>query len=433
MGGVPAGVPTSQTMQLSLLDAIDRGLRQNLALLLGGQETRAARAERLRKLSDLLPNLKAGVSETAEQVNLAAFGLSPSNFPGINSIVGPFGLFDARVFYSQTILDWKAVQSTRSASESVKAAEYSYKDVRELVVLVVTNLYLKIVADKSRVDAARAQLTTAEAIYRQAVDLDKAGVAAGIDVLRAQVEMQAQQQRLLAVENEIEQQKMALARAIGLPMGQAFETTDTVPYHDAPPVTLDAALADAYRNRSDYQQALALVRAAELAKKAAQAGRLPTVGFNGDYGDIGPTPGNSHGTFTASASLMVPIFQGGRTRADELQADALLEQRKAQLGDLRNGIENDLRTALLNLNTASQQVRVAESSVNLANEQLKQARDRLNSGVANTLEVVQAQEAVATATDTYITSVYAHNVAKASLARAVGIAEQSIKQYLGGQ
>ena len=433
LSAVPAGKATPETLQLSLPEALDRGLRQNLALLLGGQGTRAARAERLRYLSDLLPNLKGGVSETAQQVNLAAFGFSPGSFPNARSIVGPFALFDARLFYSQALVDWKAVQNTRAAGEAVKAAEYSYKDARETVVLVVTNFYLQIVADKSRVDAARAQLAGADAVYRQAIDLDKAGVAAGIDVLRAQVEMQVQQQRLLAVENDLQKQKLALARAIGLPLGQSFVATDTVPYHEAPAVNLEAVLEESFRNRSDYQQVQALVRAAELAKKAAQAERLPTVRLNGDYGDIGPRPSNSHGTFTASASLMVPIFQGGRARADILQADSLLEQRNAQLGALRNDIESELRTALLDLNTASQRVQVAESTVNLANEQLKQARHRLMAGVANTLEVVQAQEAVANATDTYITSVYAHNVAKATLARAAGIAEQTIKQYFGGK
>lgn len=431
-GGVPTSPPTPQVLQLSLSDAIDRGLRQNLALLLGEQGTRASRAQRLRALSDLLPNVSARTSETAEQINLAALGFNASAFPGLKSVVGPFGIFDARAAFSQRLFDWKAIQNTRSASENVKAAQFSYQDMRELVVLVITNLYLQEVQGKSRVDVARAQVETAKAVYQQAVDLERAGVAAHIDVLRAQVEMQAQQERLFSAENDWDKQKLALARAIGLAVGQQYETTDTIPYGPLPPVTFEQALADAYRNRPDYLQAQALVRAAELARRAAVAGRYPTARFDGDYGTIGPTPGNSHGTFTAAASLEVPIFQGGRVRADIQENEALLQERQAQVGDLKNRIESEVRTAFMDVNTAAKQVDVAQSSVGLATEQLQQSRDRLAAGVANTLEVVQAQEALATANNTYISALYAHNVAKASLARAVGMAEQAIKQYLGG-
>ncbi len=431
-GGVPTGQVTGETLRLSLRDAIDRGLRQNLSLVLGEQETRAARAQRLRRLSDLLPDITAGTTESVQQTNLAAFGLPVRSLPGLQPIVGPFGIFDVRSAYSQRLFDWKAIQNTRAAGEAVKAAQLSYKGARELVVLVVANLYLQAVAGRSRVEAARAQLATARTVAEQAADLEKAGVAARIDVLRAQVEMQAQEQRLFTVENDLQKQKLALARAIGLPVGQPFEATDLIPYAPAPAVTFEAALADAYRNRPDYQQALALVHSAELARQAATAGRYPFVRVEGDYGVLGTTPGNSHGTFAAAASLQVPIFQGGRVQADVQQAEALLAQRRAELGDLRNRIESEVRTAFMDLNTATQQVEVARSSVSLANEQLQQSRDRFNAGVANTLEVVQAQEAVASANETYISSVYAHNIAKASLARAVGVAEQAIKQYLGG-
>lgn len=431
-GGVPTAPASPQVLRISLSDAIDRGLRQNLALLLGEQGTRASRAQRLRALSELLPTVSARTSETAEQINLAALGLNASAFPGLKSVVGPFGIFDARAAVSQRLLDWKAIQNTRSASENVKAAQLSYQDTRELVVLVITNLYLQEVQGKSRVDVAQAQVETARAVYEQAVDLERAGVAAHIDVLRAHVEMQAQQERLFSAENDWDKQKLALARAIGLAVGQQFETTDTIPYSPLPPVTFEQALADAYKNRPDYLQAQSLVRAAELARSAAAAGRYPTARFDGDYGTIGPTPGNSHGTFTAAASLEVPIFQGGRVRADIQESDALLQERHAQVGDLRNKIESEVRTAFMDVNTAAKQVDVAQSSVGLATEQLQQSRDRLTAGVANTLEVVQSQEALATANSTLISALYAHNVAKASLARAVGMAEQAIKQYLGG-
>ncbi len=432
-GSIPVGKPTGETLQLSLRDAIDRGLHQNLALFLGEQGTRAARAEQLKNLSDLLPNVSARTVETVEQINLSAFGLPTSLLSGISPIVGPFNIFDARATYSQRLFDWKAIQNTRSAGEDAKAAQLSYKDARELVVLVVTNLYLQVVAGGSRLESARAQVETAQAIYQQAVDRERTGVAARIDVVRAQVEMQAQQQRLLSVQNELEKQKLTLAQAIGLPVGQGFETSDAVPYAPLPPVTFEQALSDAYRSRPDYLQAQALVRSAELARSAAVAGRFPTVHFDGDYGTLGPAPGNSHGTFTAATSLQIPIFQGGRVRADVLQQDSLLQQRQAQIAALRNRVESEIRSAFLDVNTAAQQVEVARSSVELAKEQLQESRDRFAAGVTDTLEVVQAQEATATANETYISTLYAHNIAKASLARAVGVAEQTIKQYLGGK
>ncbi len=433
LGSVPSGQSTGQTVQLSLSDAIDRGLRQNLGLILGEQGTRAARAQRLRHLSDLLPNINAHTSETVEQTNLAAFGFPVNLIPGISPIVGPFSVFDARATYSQRLFDWKAIENTRSADEGIKAAQLSYKDTRELVVLVVTDLYLQEVLSKSRMDVAQVQLDTANAVYQQAQDLEHAGLAAQIDVLRAQVEMQSQEQRLLSAQNDLQKQKLTLARAIGLPVSQALETTDTIPYAPLPPVTLEQVLADAYRNRADYQQAQTLVKAAELARSAAQAGRYPTVRVDGDYGVLGRAPGSSHGTFTAAASLQIPIFQGGRVRADVLESDALLQQRQAELSDLHNEIENEVRTAFLDVNTAARQVQVAQSSISLANQQLQESRDRLAAGVANTLEVVQAQEAVATANETYLSALFTHNLAKASLARAAGMAEQAVKQFLGGK
>lgn len=433
LGGVPSDKPVPGTLSLSLEEAVHRGLRQNLALLLQEQDVRSTQGERLRALSDLLPHLSAYTEESAQQINLAAFGLPVTAFPGVKPIVGPFGLFDARANYSQRLFDWKAIQKQRSADESVRAAQYSYRDVRELVVLVVANLYLQSLAGRSRVETARAQFATAKAVYEQTTDLKKAGLAAGIDVLRAQVEMQAQQQRVLAAENELEKEKLALARSIGLAPGQEFELSDAIPYAPAPEVTLEAAEQAAFQQRADYQQAVSLARAAELARKSEAAGHLPSLRFDGDYGTIGLTPGNSHGTFTAAGKLEIPIFQGGRVRGDVVEADATLRQRQAQLGDLRGRIDAEIRTALLDMATTAQQVEVARSSVGLANQQLTEARDRLRTGVADTLEVVQAQESVASANETYISSLYALNLAKTALARAMGQLESGLKGFLEGK
>jgi outer membrane protein TolC len=330
-------------------------------------------------------------------------------------------------------LNLRAIRENRAAGQEEKASNYSNLDARDTVVLVVTGLYLESVAGASRVDAAQAQAATAEAVYKQAVDFREAGVVPAIDVLRAQVELRAQQQRLIFFRNEIEKEKLRLARAIGLPDGQPFRLTDSVPFAAAPPLSVDEAIARAYSSRMDYQSAAARLRAAELGRNAAEAGRLPSVAFNGNYGTIGPSLANSHGTFTAAVSLNIPVFQGGRVRGEVLQADAALEQRRAQLEDLRGLIAFEVRTAFLDMTSASDQVGVARSAVDLSHQQLTQAQDRFAAGVTNNLEAIQAQEAVATANENYISSLFAYNAAKASLARAVGGAEKLIPAFLQGE
>jgi len=431
LGGVPSGEPTPGVLILSLKDAIDRGLKYNLGLLLSEQGTRSARGARLRALSDLLPKVSWETAEARQQINLQAFGFS--SFPGIRNIVGPFSTFDTRAYFSQPILDFKALNGARREAENLKAAEFSYQDSRDLVVLVCADLYLASNAASSRVDAATAELKTAQAIYDRAVDLKKAGTVPGIDVLRAHVELQGQQQRLMYVQNAFQKQKLSLARAIGLPTGQEFALSDTVPYSPALPIPLDQALEQALKSRSDYQSAVALVRAAESNKKAARGESLPALRFNANYGDIGLAPGNSHGTYTVAANLRVPIFQGGLVRGKVLEADALLRRRQSQLEDLRSRIDFEVRTAFMDLKSTGDQVQVAKSAEALATEQVHQAQDRFAAGVANSLEVVQAQEALATADENYISSLFNFNVAKATLARSMGQGEEAVKHFLGGK
>jgi outer membrane protein TolC len=427
-GGVPSGKPSSEVLQLSLQEAIDRGLQYNLGLLLSEQDMRAARGTRWRALSDLLPDIGGQASGTRHEVNLAALGFT--SLPGTPEIIGPFNVLDARVSISQSIVNFKSIYNLRAESANRKAADYSYRDARDVVVLVCASLYLQAVAGASRIEAARAQVTTAEALYKQSVDLKKAGVVPGIDVLRSQVEFQAQQQRLIFFKNEFAKDKLTLARAIGLPIGQPFDLADRIPYNPIPPLTFEQALDQAYRSRSDFQVAVALVQAAESVKKAAQGEGLPSVEFDGDYGDIGQKPETMRPTFSVALELKVPIFQGGRVHGKVLEADALLRRRRAELEDLRSRIDYEVRTAFLDLKASEDQVQVAKSTLDLANEQLKQAQDRFSAGVVNSIEVVQAEDALAAADENYISSLYAFNVAKASLARAMGVAEAA-KQFLG--
>jgi outer membrane protein TolC len=433
LAGVSAGAPTPGILPLSLKDAVDRGLKYNLGILLGQQNVREAQSSRLWALSRLLPHVETRTSESVLQVNLASEGFSSLPLPGIPMILGPYGVFDTRIFLSQSLLNRSAFDELRSGKETLNAAEHSYKNTRDLVVLVCVQLYMQALAGSSRIEANQAQLKTAQVLYELAVSRRSAGLIPGIEVLRAQVQMQAQQQRLIVAQNDFAKQKLSLAQAIGLPMGQEFRLTDPISYTPLAAITLEDALKDAYQYRSDYQSAIAQVKSAEEARKAAVQQRAPSLDLNADYGDIGQRPFNSHGTFSLGATLRIPVFQGRETESKILQADAQLEQRKADLESLRARIYYDIQTAFLDLKSSEDRVLVAKSNQDLANQQLLQAQDRFAAGVESNIEVVQAQDALAMATEDYISSLYAHNIAKASLAGAMGMAESGYEKFVRGK
>jgi outer membrane protein TolC len=433
-GSEPEKAPTPEVLQLTFQDAIDRGLRSNLGLLLSGDQTIMARGERWKELSNLLPNLQARVQEDVQTESLAALGFKGTLFPfPLPRIIGPYNYFDARASLSQSLFNFKDLEQERAASERLKSAQYSYKDARELVVLAVGNAYLLAIATSARIETADAQVTNAQALYNKAADQQKAGLSPAIDTLRSQVELQTRQQQLIAARNDFAKQKLSLARIIGLASGQQFSLTEKAPYQALTPLPVEVYLQRAYNSRSDHLAAQAQVRAAELSHRAAAAGRYPTLGVDANYGDIGVTPAQSSGTWQVNGGLNIPIFAGGKVHSDLLEADAQLKQVRSQLGDLRGRIDYEVRTALLDLNSAAEQVEVARSSVELAEEALTQSRDRFTAGVTDNLEVIQAQEAVAGAHESYIQSLYAHNLAKVELARAIGDAEQGVKRYLKGE
>jgi outer membrane protein TolC len=433
LGSVPSGQATGATMDLSVRQAVERALQYNLGGVESAQDVRAAHATRLRNLNALLPNLSARVSASVEQLDLKALGFNV-HLPGfsIPTVVGPFSVADARAYFSQELFNWSSIKNLKSAAESERAAQYAYKSDRDLVVFTTGNAYLVVISDLATVESTRAQVDTAETLYQNSVDQNKAGVIASIDLLRAKVELQSQQQRLIAAENQLAIDKLTLARVIGLPNGQEFRLTDSVPYAPLGEMTLEQALQQARSVRPDYLSAEARVHAAELASKAAAAENYPSLSTTTDFGDIGsPNFASSHETFDFALSLNIPIFQGSRVRADKLQADTTLQQRRAELADLDGKIDDQVRTAFFNLKSSSQLVAVTTSNIDLANQTLAQARDRFKAGVADNLEVVQAQESVAAANQSNIASLYAFNLAKISLAQAMGIAEHSALQYLG--
>jgi outer membrane protein TolC len=433
-GSEPEGKATSEVLQLGFQEAIERGLRTNLGLLISGDQTLTARGERWKELSNLLPNLGARVQEDVQTESLTALGFKSSLFPfPLPRVIGPFNYFDARASLTQSLFNFRDYEQERSATERLKSAQYSYKDARELVVLAVGNAYLQAIANASRIETSEAQVASAQALFDKATDQQKAGLTPSIDTLRSQVELQTRQQQLIAARNDFAKQKLSLARIIGLPSGQEFTLTEKAPYQALVPLPIEIYLQRAYLARSDYMAAQAQVRAAELARRGAAAGRYPTADLSANFGDIGITPGESNGTWQVNGGIDIPIFAGGRVHSDILEADAQLKQARSQLGNLRGQIDYEVRSALLDLNSAADQVNVARSSVDLAEQALAQSRDRFSAGVTDNLEVVQAQEAVASAHESYIESLYAHNLAKVELARAIGNAEQGVKRYLKGE
>jgi outer membrane protein TolC len=430
-GSVPRGVASSTPLALTLHDAIDRSLKANLGLLVSDSGNEAARGQRLQALSALLPQLHAQASETEEQLNLKTLGFNIT-IPGvrISSIAGPFHYTDVRAYASWSAFDYSARKNFRSAQESQRAAQLSVMDARDLVVQATASAYLQIVADASRVEAIRSQVATSQALYDRAVDQQNAGTASGIDVLRSQVELKQQQQRLLAQRNQFDRDKLALGRVIGLPPGQEFNLSETAPFSPLTSLTQDEALKTALAQRPDYQSYQARVRAAQETVKAARGERYPTAGVTADYGDVGYTLANSHGTFSFVASAKINVFDGGRIRGDEVRAKAALKQSQDELADLAGQIDYQVRTAFLDIRTAADQVVVAQDNLDLANQTLVQARDRFAAGVTDNIEVVQAQESVASANDNLIAALYAHNLAKIDLARALGGAEQGIQKLL---
>ena len=420
----------SAPLSLSLSEAIQRGLKTNLTVLERETGDRLARVERIRALSALLPTATGTVAQNVQELNLAVFGF---RFPGVPSIIGPFGYQDIRGNASLKLFDWSAHKNLKSAEQNLKAAELSTQDARDLVTEAVANSYLSIIAGAARVEAARSEVATAQALYERARDQHAAGISPAIDELRAQVEVKSRQQQLLAAENGLAKNKLTLARVTGLPAGQAFELADAAPYAPLDGMSPEQMLDQARQSRSDYLSLKAQLEAADLTRQAALAERYPTVALNGDFGLNGVNEAKLHNSFSFTAAVKVNIFDGGRIHADVAQTDAVIRQRKDELASLERDIDVDIRSALLDLKSAADQVAVARDNLDLANQTLTQGRDRFAAGVTDNIEVVQAQDSVANARDSLIASMYAHNLAKVALARAVGMTETNLKQYMGTQ
>ena len=428
-GGVPEQTATTEPIDISIGDAIHRALARNLGAVQALETLDRASAHRVNALSEFWPELHATASASRRTTSLEAFGLPLG--PAFPPVVGPYNVYELRGYATQSIFDLSARRDLDARTQDVAAAQHDYRDARDRVVLVTASLYLQTLAASARLDSARAQLETAEALHRQAQNLRESGIVAGLDVVRAEVRLMSDRQRATAADNDLQKLQLQLARVIGLPVGQPFRLSNQLPEVPVPQIPFEEALARAYQERPDYLAAQARVRSAQATRAAAQAERLPSARVNADYGAIGLTPGAALPTFNVTGLVDVPLFRGS-TNARLAEADAELRGRTAEADDLRAEIYYDVKTAFLDLKATGEELEAATRGRDLAAQQLAQSRDRFTAGVASGIEVVEAQEAVARASEQYIAALYGYNIAKAMLARSLGSAEDAIERYLGG-
>jgi outer membrane protein TolC len=427
---------TGATIELSLRGAIERGLRYNLGLIEANQASADVRADRLRALSALLPQLSAQGRQGYENLSFKEIGLKLPPIPGLPALPstsGGFGYQDARVSLSQSLYNAELRNRYAARKTDERASILSIHDSRDVVVFAVGTAYMQVIASAARLETAKAQLASAAELDRQTANRVKAEVSPEIDSLRAQVERQSAEQRLTNATSQLEKDKLTLARIIGLAIDQEFAVTDPLSYHPLTGITNETATGDALRSRADLRSAEASVQAAVLTLRAQKAQRLPIVSVTADYGGGGANIGNFNQVYTVAGNISVPIYTGGRIRADIQQAQADLARREAEYEDLKGRVAYDVRVAWLDLSASDSSVKVAERNKSLADRALTQSQDRYTNGVTNYLEVVQAQEAVTTAGENYIQSLFSYNVAMISFARAVGAAETKLPELLGGK
>ena len=435
-GSVRSTTAIPFTGKLSLDEALKRALAYNLGAVGLTQTVRQNSAQVRTARSALLPNLNGSLSETVEQTDLAAFGLRISiPFPGVSipTVAGPFNYFALQASLSQTVANLTAVNNYRAAKATARASQYSLEDARDMITLAVGGSYLQVLAAQARIDAAQAQLNTANAVFNRSSEQHQNGVLGRLNVDQSQLQTLAQQQQIITLRNDLAKQKINLARLTGLEPNANYQLTDSFPFSPAPVQSVNDAVVRAEQQRADLKAAQAQVEAAQKSLAAARAERLPSASLSAYYEAIGMNPSQSHGAFSVTGTVSIPIWQGGKMEANIAQAQAVLAQRQAELEDTRGQIEAGVRSAYLDLEAASGQVEVARKNLTVAQETLEMTRARMEAGVINTVEVVQSQQTVSSAQLDLINSVFAHNLAKLSLARAMGHAGEQIPALLKPQ
>lgn len=426
-GSVPGGKLSMDTLPLTLDAALKLALRNNLGRLAQDAGVMQAEGQRLAARSALLPNVNIGAAEVFSKENLRTVGLKTSIIPAATV----FNYDDLRAVLQQTVLDLVSLHQFHGSTEVLKSTQFNARNARDLIVLAVGGSYLQLVAMRARLAASQAQVEYDKSVFNRARDQYDAGLAAKLDATRAEVQLETEEQRSISLQADVDTQSLRLARLIGLPIGQKFVASDVYPFQPMSGYTLDSALDRAMQHRQDLLAAAASVKAGDAAVKAARSERLPSIMIHADAGVAGTAPTQTAlGVYTVEGVVTVPVYNGGRVAGDEKQARAAQTQRRAEYEDARAQVDQDVRQAFIQLNAAESQVSLASRNQVLAHESLIQSVDRFVSGVTDTVEVVQAEQAVVQADNDQISALYEHNLAKLSLARAMGAAEETLPQLL---
>jgi outer membrane protein len=418
-----ANAPT-KVLRLTLDQAVGLALKQNptaqIAILQAAQSEQDKNIAR----ADLLPQANASISDEAQKVNLLAQFGGRTPFSGFPKTLGPYQVFSAGPSFGTPVFDltlWRRYQAARNTLNSSKANSLS---TREQVILLVVSQYIGTLRAVANVEASQSRVSLAQALYDQAADLQKEGVGTGIDTLRANVELQNEKQRLIEAETDRETSLFALSRLLNLDPRQIIELGDSLSFFDTPQREAEPSIELALAERQEWKALESQIKAAEYQKKASQDSRLPSLRFDGDFTYVGTSSNTALPTYTYQASVNMPLFTGGRIHAEIVRADLEIKRLAQQRDDLRNQIALDVKTALLNLQSARNEVQVANLGVQLSKEEVDQARDRFKAGVANNIEVIQAQDSLARANDNQIAALYRFNQARADLARSIGQMER---------
>src|SRR5258706_7837852 len=410
--------------KLTLDKAVSLALRQNPSAQIAGLQAAEALQDKNIARAGLLPQVDLQTTDAIRRVNLQEQLGGAIPFPGIQGHVGPLNVFHAGPSFGTPVFDLTLWNRYRSARDLANASKATSLSTREQVILLVVSQYIGTLRAMATVEASQSRVDLAQALYDQAADLQKEGVGTGIDTLRANVELQNEKQRLIEAENDRETSLYGLSRLLNLDPRQKIELADSLSFFDTPQPDVNASIEDALSARQEWKSIEAQEKSAKFEKQASQYQRLPSLRFDGNWAYYGSTSNSGIPTYQYQVSANVPLFTGGRIRAEIVKADLELPKIDQQKAELRNQIALDVKTSLLNLQSARSEVQVANLGVQLAKEEVAQARDRFNAGVANNIEVIQAQDSLARANDNQIAALYRFNQARADLARSVGQMEK---------
>jgi outer membrane protein TolC len=416
--------------RLSLQDAIQKAFQANLNVLVGSTRIEEAEGTQKRLWSAvMLPRVNAQTYASMQNRNLRAFGISTPSMP---EVVGPFSNYDVRIFAQQNLIDLENRHSLKASEQAVDSRKMDLRDARDLIVRAITSLYLNAQSASARVTAAQSRVTDATTLYKLARDKHDAGTATGVDVLRAQVQLANDKQALLIADNQYKLALLALARNLGMSPSTPLTLSDPLQYRSLSPSEAESLVSSALMARADYLSLASQRQELVEKQRANHARNYPKLSINGNYGGIGRSIGGIQGTGSIQGQVDFTIFDNDRA-GEAAELASRVKRIDDQIADLRRGIDQEIREALLNLDSAAQQVTVAEEGQSLAQRELELAQDRFQSGTANNVEVVTAQDELARAEENYILAVSSHVDAKCALARAQGDAEKNILLYLGNQ